>query len=129
MQIFGNRIIFFFLFFSFFRNKQHPMGLAINCYSVFLFLSTHVHSLNQTDNAAKIPNIVTKLTSNGNGMDNSMKLNNNNSSNGSINESNGKAVNIDEVSDSCFFFFFTFRFKEFVFLTELKSVTKGHHCF
>ncbi|XP_055317872.1 WD repeat-containing protein 47 isoform X6 [Sitodiplosis mosellana] len=52
--------------------------------------------LNQTDNAAKIPNIGTKPTSNGNGINNLMKLNNN-SSNGSINETNGKAVNVDEI--------------------------------
>ncbi|XP_055317869.1 WD repeat-containing protein 47 isoform X4 [Sitodiplosis mosellana] len=53
-------------------------------------------TLNQTDNAAKIPNIGTKPTSNGNGINNLMKLNNN-SSNGSINETNGKAVNVDEI--------------------------------
>ncbi|XP_031632475.1 WD repeat-containing protein 47 isoform X3 [Contarinia nasturtii] len=52
--------------------------------------------LNQTDNAAKIPNIGSKPTSNGNGINNSMKLNNN-SSNGSINDSNGKTVNVDEI--------------------------------
>lgn len=77
------------------------MGLVFNNSSV-LFLSFRFffrckYSLNQTDNATKIPNIGSKPTSNGNGINNSMKLNNN-SSNGSINDSNGKAVNIDEVS-------------------------------
>lgn len=53
------------------------------------------YSLNQTDNASKLSNLGTKPTSNGNGVNNLMKLNNN--SNGSLNETNGKAVNIDEV--------------------------------
>lgn len=82
--------------------------IGSNCSSVLLFLFssslfTQIHSLNQTDNATKIPNIGTKPTSNGNGINNSMKLNNNGSSNGSINETNGKAVSVDEVS--CVFIF------------------------
>lgn len=64
---------------------------------VLLLFFLHAYSLNQTDNATKIPNIGTKPTSNGNGINNSMKLNNN-SSNGSINETNGKPLNVDEVS-------------------------------
>lgn len=62
-----------------------------------------MHSLNQTDNVSKLTNIGIKPTSNGNGVNNSMKLNNN--SNGSINETNGKPLNIDEVSFGYFFYF------------------------
>lgn len=76
--------------------KVYPIKLESVLIVVF-FIFIHKHSLNQTDNAAKIPNIGAKPTSNGNGINNSMKLNNN-SSNGSINETNGKAVSVDEVS-------------------------------
>lgn len=54
------------------------------------------YSFNQGENASKNPNIGLKPTINGNGINNSTKLNNN-SSNGSLNDSNGKCLNIDEV--------------------------------
>lgn len=71
----------------------------------FIFLSFQfiLFSLNQSGNATTLSNMGNSMkpTSNGNAaMNNSMKINNNNS-NGSINDTHNKTFNIDEVSKNC----------------------------
>lgn len=91
----GRRFLFFFFIFIVSTRPLHPLTMIHNFQFSFQF-----SSLNQSGNATNLSNIgnAAKPTSNGNtALNDSMKMNNN-TSNGSINDTHNKTFNIDEVS-------------------------------